>query len=201
MCTVFQVVSLLVLQVSSFLFLFANLFAVFNFSWRYGESTQINPLTCLWGKAWLVNWPLYTWTVTWYRNALPDSKNLTGTRQTKEMLFLCLIPVRFMLLTKTFLYHVTDQLQGFVSPNVDWVSGWRGGRGEVGVKQIHHRPVCRWVVAIVGKKIKVKFPEHVKSDPAVRCWYWVIGLAQHILKWNQLHALGQQLMSHAVHFK
>ena len=53
----------------------------------------------------------------------------TGTRQTKEMLFLCLIPVRFMLLTKTFLYHVTDQLQGFISPNVDWVSGWRGGGG------------------------------------------------------------------------
>ena len=44
------------------------------------------------------------------------ARTLPGQGKQRKMLFLCLFPVRFMFLTKTSLYHVTDQLQGFISP-------------------------------------------------------------------------------------
>ena len=39
----------------------------------------------------------------------------------------------------------------------------------------------------------------MKSDPAIRSGHGVISLSQHVLEWNQLHALGQQLVRHSVY--
>ena len=36
------------------------------------------------------------------------------------------------------------------------------------LKLTNSRPVCGRVVAVVWKEIKVKFPEHMKRNPAVR---------------------------------
>lgn len=59
------------------------------------------------------------------------ARTLPGQGKQRKMLFLCLFPVRFMFLTKTSLYHVTDQLPRVYIPfpNVDWVSGWVWGVG------------------------------------------------------------------------
>lgn len=40
----------------------------------------------------------------------------------------------------------------------------------------------------------------MKGDPSIRRRHRMVGLTQHVLKRNQLYALGQQLMRHSVHF-
>ena len=85
--------------------------------------------------------------VTWYRNGLLYSKNLTRTRQTKENALSLSFPSAFYVpYQDVFVPRDRPASRVYIPfPNVDWVSGWvwGGGGGEVGVKQIHHRPVCR----------------------------------------------------------
>ena len=51
----------------------------------------------------------WSWSVTWYKNVLVRSIKRTGIRQRKSISFVCLVPVRFLLSSKAFLYHVTVQ--------------------------------------------------------------------------------------------
>ena len=52
----------------------------------------------------------WSWSVTWYKNVLVRSIKRTGIRQRKSISFVCLVPVRFLLSSKAFLYNVTVQV-------------------------------------------------------------------------------------------